>query len=135
MFHTMSRVGWLFLLAGLLLPGTAFAQMAICPGIGSNPLVPYAFETLTVSNTGKAFTASVYAPTGVQPRVAQVSLEGDNIRFRVDGVAPTSAVGHLVQLPTGITTVPFLICGPLAISQFLAIRTNTDASVRVTYYK
>ena len=132
----MRRLLWLFLIAGLwLVPHAASAQMAFCPGVGQNTLLPYAFESVTVGNTAVPLTASVYAPTGVSPKVAALSLEADNIRFRVDGVAPTGSVGHLVALPTGITSVAFLICGQAAIQQFEAIRTSTNATLRVTYYR
>ncbi|MFA5143991.1 MAG: hypothetical protein WC522_07510 [Candidatus Omnitrophota bacterium] len=54
------------------------------------------FEEVTVDDTVKVLTASIYAPAqGRQASRAMITVEGGNIRYRVDGGNPTSASGHL----------------------------------------
>jgi len=58
---------------------------------------PYDFETITVSSSAKTLTASKLSPSGEPPPAAALlSLETAAIRYRLDGVAPTSSVGHLL---------------------------------------
>ena len=54
------------------------------------------FEEITVDDTVKVLTASIYAPAqGRQASRAMITAEGGNIRYRIDGGNPTSSSGHL----------------------------------------
>jgi hypothetical protein len=105
---------------------------ALCNGLLGNELTAIGFETLTVSSTAKTLTATVYAPSGLTPaKVAIISVETNQIRFRVDGVAPTSSVGQLVAVGNQLE-----VCGQNAIQALQMIRQPAaDATIMVHYYK
>jgi hypothetical protein len=105
---------------------------AVCNGLISQEVQPFAFENLTVSTTALGFTATVYAPAGVFPaRMAIVTVETNPIRFRADGLAPSSSVGHLIS-----ATQQLEVCGNAAIQAFRMIRqASSDATVMITYYR
>ena len=89
------------------------------------------YESITV-NTAIGFTAAkIVLPisgSGRQADFAFVSVETDQIRYRLDGVAPTSSEGHLVSVGDS-----FEINGALLVSQFLAIKVTNNATIKVTY--
>lgn len=87
---------------------------------------PINFESITVSSTAIGFTTA----TRVSATSALISVEDDNIRYRLDGTDPTASEGHLLY--AGQTQI---IEGWLAISQFKAIRVTSDAKLKVTYFK
>ncbi len=98
--------------------------------------VPGNFERLTVSTTTAYFSKSKITPTsgpfaGMSAQFALVSLEGNDIRFRIDGTAPpTQTHGHLMT--SGDT---LLLAGTQALNQFRAIRVgDTDGTLQVTYF-
>jgi len=89
----------------------------------------FAYEPITVSDVAVGFTPSVYNPTGHTAKVAFVTVEGAQIRYRYDGGTPTATEGHLVS--PGDT---FIVQGFKNIQNFKAIRTGSaDATLRVTY--
>lgn len=96
---------------------------------------PGDYENVTVGAVAAGLTAAkVYPATGpaqgTGARVALVTGEGGDMRFRVDGGVPTANSGHF--LAGGDTLV---IPGPQALSQFRAIRSgDTDGVLRVTYF-
>lgn len=98
----------------------------------SAPLEPFAYEAITVSSTAVGFTATAYGTGGATPAMAYFVLDSATIRFRVDGGTPTSTVGHLVTFASNVSVT---VCGDVAIKKFRAIRTVSDASLKVTYYK
>ena len=49
-----------------------------------------AYETLTVSTSAVPFTSATFG----RANAAFVTVEGSPVRYRVDGTAPTSSVGH-----------------------------------------
>ena len=51
-----------------------------------------AYEDLTVSDTAGGFTTA----TIVRTEVALVTVETAQVRFRLDGTAPTPTVGHIL---------------------------------------
>lgn len=57
------------------------------------PLLVTAFEALTVSSSAVAFTAA----TRDRALSAHASVEGGQVRYRIDGTDPTTSVGTLVQ--------------------------------------
>jgi hypothetical protein len=93
----------------------------------------YDAESITVSSTAVGFTdAKVkHADNGsIHPREATFRVETDSIRFRLDGTDPDATTGHLVAAGTTIRVI-----GEADILAFKAIRTSTDATIFVHYYK
>jgi|UniRef100_A0A7C5AK89 hypothetical protein len=104
--------------------------------IQTNNSVPGNFETLTVSTSSTYFARGKIKPTsgtyaGMSAQAALVTLEGGDIRFRIDGLAPpTSTTGH--YMTSGDT---ILIVGAQAVSQFRAIRAgDQDGYLTATYF-
>lgn len=109
-------------------PTIAQADYSCTAGTNSQA-VPFASETLTVSSTAKALTASVYnnTTTGQRAIQADISVAGDNVRVWFDGAVPTATVGHL------ITSGTFLTVCSVTLPKILMIRQTTDATVSITY--
>ena len=83
----------------------------------------------TVSNTAIGFTSGKITPaTGGKVRRVVCTLETDNVRIRTDGTDPTSSEGHLLEVGQSI-----VVEGYATIAAFRAIRTSTDATLKVTY--
>ncbi len=104
--------------------------------IQTNNSVPGNFEVLTVNDSSSYFSRGKIKPTsgtysGMTAQAALLSLEGGDIRFRMDGVnPPTSTSGHYM---VGGDT--FLLIGAQAINQFRAVRTgDTDGTLTATYF-
>ena len=95
---------------------------------------PLGFEKLTVSNTAKALTLATYQTTPIanttqRAILAVITVEDNDMRYRVDGTDPTTAIGHLIK-DGGIIQLE----SGLEINQFRAIRVSADAVIQVTYY-
>lgn len=98
----------------------------------------FAFETLTVSNVSLPLTSSVYnkADTGASggqvtrkiAKFAQISVETNSIRFRVDGTAPTSSVGHLLNAGDVV-----VLESEDDVRNWKAIRVSADATIMASY--
>jgi len=98
----------------------------------------FAFEQLTVTNAVKTLTSSVYnkADTGnsgnqVTRKIAKfayISVEGDQIRFTLDGTTPSTTVGHRMNVDDTLT-----LESEDDIRNFKAFRITTDATINVTY--
>jgi len=85
---------------------------------------PNDYESLTVSSTAVALTEA-------KAQLAQeaiVSVETDQVRYRLDGTAPTSSEGHLLEAGDYL-----VLRGYGQVNSFQAIRVTTDATLRVTY--
>lgn len=103
---------------------------ATCHGFGSSPQ-PFAYESITVSSASIGFTSATYAPAGqTAASVALVTTETNPIRFRSDGTAPTSSEGHLAAASSQIE-----VCGAAAVANFRMIRTGSDATAKVTFFR
>jgi hypothetical protein len=90
-------------------------------------LVPHGYEDITVANTAKTLTAATYGAS----QKAFMTLETAQIRVRFDGTAPTTTVGHLVEVGDTI-----ILDAGSQLSQFQAIRTGATSGVlRVSYFK
>lgn len=92
-----------------------------------NGYEPYAYEALTVDNTvgGVGFTASTYD----KAYYAIGRLESGQIRFTVDGTAPTTTVGTLLEVGE------ILELNANELRGFKAIRTGgVSGSLRTTFY-
>jgi hypothetical protein len=100
-------------------------------------------EKLTVSNSSKALTASVYNPAITDSSTGQnradyavITVETDAIRYwPCTGIlctvgAPTSTTGHLVPVNGSFT-----IWGFSNIQNIRMIRVTTDATIQVSYYR
>jgi hypothetical protein len=104
--------------------------------IQTNNSVPGNYEVLTVSDTSTYFARGKIKPTsgtynGMTAQAALLSLEGGNIRFRLDGLSPpTSSSGHSM-----VSGDSFLLIGAQAVNQFRAIRSgDTDGILTATYF-
>lgn len=85
----------------------------------------YNHEKITVANTAIGFTASLLTLSpGAIPERAVCIVETAEIRFRVDGVDPTTAVG-LLRSPGQ----EMVITGLHDIENFRAIRTGSASGV------
>ena len=104
-----------------------FLAMILILGLSSFAMAASSDETITVSTTAIGLTASkITASTSY----AICTLETAQIRFRVSGYNPTSAIGHI--LDTGnvveLTTIGDMI-------KFRAIRTGaSDGVLTCSYY-
>ena len=92
----------------------------------------YTYETVTVADTAIGFTAATLASsrpiTGRDCKKVLVTVETAQIRFRVDGGTPTSAVGHILDVGDVAE-----IDGSDA-SKFLAIRTgSTSGAIKCSF--
>jgi len=93
------------------------------------------YEALTIDDTegGIGFTSGEIKPSsgdfsGKTCQEVFCSLETDDVRFTLDGTAPTSSIGHLLKSGESLT-----ISHPRDIANFRAIKVTLDASLKVTY--
>lgn len=123
-----------FILAGLVISALAATPGKTAPGGCTNApsLNPFAFEQVTVSTASIGFTAATFAPSGQTPAdFAVVSVESQAIRYRDDGVAPSTTVGHVVAAASSFT-----VCGLNSIRIVRFIRDDaSDATLDVSYYR
>lgn len=92
------------------------------------------FEQVTVGAAAVGLTASQIKPAsgifnGKHAFSVTISVETDQVRFRVDGTDPTSTVGDLLNSGDRLT-----INGTKNIQNFKAIRVTTNAQLNVTYW-
>jgi hypothetical protein len=104
--------------------------------IQSSDSVPGGYEELTVDDSSSWFQRGKIKPTSgpyadLSAQAGLISLEGGDIRFRMDGLAPpTSTSGH--YMTSGDT---ILIIGTQALLQFRAIRIGEeDGLLSATYF-
>lgn len=93
---------------------------------------PFAFETVTVSDSAAVLTAATWRPAagGGDARYALLTPDAAEMRYRVDGTNPTATVGHLTADGVDIVLTLGEIC------QFAAIRDDAvDVNLSVTYYR
>jgi hypothetical protein len=98
----------------------------------SDSLTPYAFEQITVSTTAIGFTQATVFPSGDEPGImAVLTVETADVRYRVDGLDPTAAVGDRVSASGTLT-----VCGVPSLRKLKFIREDAaDATLSVTYYR
>ena len=97
---------------------------------------PYDYESVTVTDSATALTASKYKDSGSVSTNAQrgaaravITVETAQLRYRYDGTAPTSTEGHILNINDVLVLV-----GPDALANFQGIRTGgTSAVLKVTY--
>jgi hypothetical protein len=85
----------------------------------------YAYESLTITN---AVAVSLTVATGGGAYTANITVEGNPIRVRWDGTAPTTSEGHLLQSGDSLK-----LDFTADIYHFKAIATGANATIRVTY--
>lgn len=88
---------------------------------------PFAFEKLPIDNTagGVALTSGTYGAA----KYAEISSDGGEVRFTVDGTPPTASLGHKAAEGDIIR-----LESPEDIAGFRAIRTGTqNGELNVTY--
>ena len=95
--------------------GAAYVKDGTRTGLG--------YQKLTGLDTAKALTV----PAGA--RLALLRTEGQDIRFRGDGVAPTASEGLLLKTTDGL----FPYTGDL--SNFRAIETTASATLFICYFR
>ena len=96
--------------------------------------LPYDHESITIDATvgGVGLTASKIRPTGGHAREAVrvlITVETAEIRYTYNGTAPTTTVGHILNVDDALT-----LYGQPSIDRFKAIRTGaTSGTIKVTY--
>lgn len=110
----------------------------------NGPLPSAGYEAITVSTASIGLTAStltagtVIGDSGGNTYIdvkrmdeVMITVEANPLRFRLDGTAPTSSEGHLLQPGDALT-----ITGFSNLSKLRFIRQGSaDATLRVTYYR
>ncbi len=97
--------------------------------------VPGNFEELQVNDSSSWFQRGKIKPTsgpyaGLSAQAGLISLEGGDIRFRLDGLSPpTGTSGHYMS--SGDT---FLLIGTQALLQFRAIRVGVENGILTATY-
>jgi hypothetical protein len=95
-----------------------------------------AFETITVDNTVKTLTLASYDPATIMlsgdvvasPAV-QITAEGGDMRYRLDGTNPTTSVGHLLKTGDLLKLRDLIF-----LKNFKIIRTGSvSGTLQVTY--
>jgi hypothetical protein len=96
---------------------------------------PGAYEVVTAGAQVAMLSATKIKPVSgpyanTVARAALISLEDGDVRFRIDGGAPSATSGH--YFTSGDTLV---LAGTQALKQFQAIRAgDVSSTLRVTYF-
>ena len=89
----------------------------------SQSYVPLGYQQITSLSTAQSLTV----PTGAT--FATFVAEGQIVRFRDDGTAPTASVGT----PLGVGLLPYVYSGTLSAIEF--IQETSGATLDVLYYR
>jgi hypothetical protein len=120
-----------FFLAGVISLLMLFLAGSVCAQVSDRS---FASETITVTGAEvKSLTAGTYT---VDAKKAQLTFEGADVRYTLDGSNPNSTTGHLLQ-PNISPNAVILWLGPYELRGFRVISTSAswNATVRATYYK
>lgn len=90
---------------------------------------PFAYENITVTAASVSRLNAVYRATA---GAVFITIETNNIRYRIEGGNPTAAEGHLV-VPAAYQNL--WLNDPMSIREFRAIATGGNATLIVTYYR
>lgn len=115
--------------AGLKALGRALLLLATIVALTVPVAAQYrytAFEQITVAAVSIGFTSATINEGSGHPQatIASCRLETAQIRYRVDGTAPTSSVGTLLEIGDIIT-----LTSPDLVRNFRAIRTGGTSGV------
>jgi len=98
-------------------------------------LRPFAFEQITVGSSSTTLTAATYLDRSTEAAKAQkaveatITVENNNVRWRIDGGTPDANTGHLLTAGSSIT-----LSGGTSIVNFKAYAPTPSALLVVTYY-
>ncbi len=93
-------------------------------------LIPFNFETITVTDTAIGLTASKLA-SSPKPKKVFITAETASCRYRSDGTDPLSTVGHRLD-PTDTLALE----GYSSLNNVKFIRIGaTNATLQVTYFR
>ena len=100
-----------------------------------DPVAPiYLYSSSGAGQMGLSVTSgaavSLTPPAGGKATIAQICVETATVRYRDDGVAPTSSTG--MPVAGGTTPSCFQYAGPLSQIQFIAV--SATATIDVLYY-
>lgn len=85
-------------------------------------------EAITVSSTAVGMSSATYNPAGTAAQACILTLADAQVRWSVDGVAPTSTVGHVFDVGATLT-----LRREADFQRFKAIRTgSTDGVLTVS---
>lgn len=104
----------------------------------SRALVAFDYETITVSTSVVGLTGSKIQPaSGRAASSAAITVEGANIRYRLDGGEPVAGgAGHLGYDTSIAPTLVIWVYGTENLRNFRVVREGaSDATLRVTYYR
>jgi hypothetical protein len=90
------------------------------------PRPPYAFETLTIANND---VISFNNNLATNSERAFVSIEGGNLRYRLDGTNSSNIVGHLV-----LANGNFIVDGRTALKGCKMTANGANVTASVTYF-
>ena len=89
----------------------------------------YDYEAITVAGTAIGFTAAKLAVAGKEKAIrAWITAEDADIRYRIDGIDPTSTTGHLLS-NGGVLEIE----GITNLERFKAIAVSGTVSLKVSY--
>lgn len=102
--------------------------------LGDEVLDAVDYEDLTIDNTGGGVTLTatkIQPSAGLRRKAVRITFETAELRFRHDGGAPTTTVGHRANDGDVLA-----LHGTNNLLNFKAIRTGgTSATARVTYFQ
>ncbi len=90
---------------------------------------PFAYEKITVATDTVSRLSSTYRETA---GAVFITVETNNIRYRIEGGNPDSDDGHLV---TASAYQSLWFNDPMSIKNFRAIAISDSATLIVTYYR
>ena len=93
-------------------------------------LIPFDFEQITVTDTAIGLTASKIN-SSPKPKKVIITVETAQIRYRMDGTAPTASVGHLANPMDAIVLEGF---SQLQNTKFIR-KGATSADIFVSYLR
>ena len=89
---------------------------------------PWAYGLISVTNSAASQLDPIYA---AEAKAVFLTIEDNNIRYRVDGGDPTAALGHIVYAQQNL-----YLADKAAIRALSMISIGlADAVVQVTYYR
>ncbi len=89
----------------------------------------FGHDTVSVTNSSTLLTRAAAAPNGHVADFAIITIEDADLRFWLDGTAPTASVGHLA--PSGST---LRLESAAEVAGFRGIRTaGSNATLYVSY--
>jgi hypothetical protein len=106
-----------------------FAQDHVTVAPGPFTLQPMGFAQILMTSNPQTFAAAgVTVPTGA--RLAVITVDAANIRYRDDGTAPTASIGILLS---SSAPTPYQYSGDLSAIEFVAV--SGSPLLNVSFYK